>query len=377
MRLLQSEGPLNFEVAQQIAVWTADQAEESGGKDGGAGDDSPGDDAMMGELTRAAQIHVVEATGLGVDLDPHPVMQTRAEWATGTLDDLRPTLTALATRLSAAPPGDEADGPADGETDLSGLLTAMAPMLLGMQAGFMVGNLATHALARYEMPLPLSGPPRVGVVAPNLSAFARDWDLPVEDLRFYVALHEMVHASARSVAWVQHRLLAEAAAFVEAFDVDPRVVEDRIGSIDPTDPTSLERALGDPTELLGAMRSPAQEAARARLSATMALLEGFADQVLSEVGRGLISSFDRVREASHRHRVHRGEAAKFLETLLGFDVRREEYEQAGAFWSGVVERAGRDGLRQLWESETRFPTPAEREAPGLWLERISLPDPES
>ena len=37
------------------------------------------------------------------------------------------------------------------------------------------------------------------------------------------------------------------------------------------------------------------------------------------------------------------------------------------------DRAGEDGLRRLWLSPVELPTPAEVDAPGLWLERIDLP----
>ena len=40
----------------------------------------------------------------------------------------------------------------------------------------------------------------------------------------------------------------------------------------------------------------------------------------------------------------------------------------------MVERAGEEGLARLWESDRTLPTPAEVDAPGLWLERIDLPD---
>ncbi len=40
----------------------------------------------------------------------------------------------------------------------------------------------------------------------------------------------------------------------------------------------------------------------------------------------------------------------------------------------MVERAGEEGLRRLWNGERELPTPAEVDAPGLWLARIDLPD---
>jgi uncharacterized protein (DUF2342 family) len=40
----------------------------------------------------------------------------------------------------------------------------------------------------------------------------------------------------------------------------------------------------------------------------------------------------------------------------------------------IVERAGDDGLARLWESADTLPTPAEVDAPGLWLARIGFID---
>jgi uncharacterized protein (DUF2342 family) len=41
---------------------------------------------------------------------------------------------------------------------------------------------------------------------------------------------------------------------------------------------------------------------------------------------------------------------------------------------GVLERGGKPALQRLWQSERELPTPAEVDAPGLWLARIDLPD---
>jgi uncharacterized protein (DUF2342 family) len=41
---------------------------------------------------------------------------------------------------------------------------------------------------------------------------------------------------------------------------------------------------------------------------------------------------------------------------------------------GVIERKGEDALTRLWSDELDLPTPAEVDAPGLWLARIGLMD---
>jgi len=39
---------------------------------------------------------------------------------------------------------------------------------------------------------------------------------------------------------------------------------------------------------------------------------------------------------------------------------------------GVLERSGELDLARLWVDEEHLPTPAEVDAPGLWLARIDL-----
>jgi uncharacterized protein (DUF2342 family) len=59
--------------------------------------------------------------------------------------------------------------------------------------------------------------------------------------------------------------------------------------------------------------------------------------------------------------------------LLGVEVDQAIVEKGRAFVAGVLERAGEEGLARLWQGPATLPTPAEVEAPGLWLARIELP----
>jgi putative hydrolase len=162
--------------------------------------------------------------------------------------------------------------------------------------------------------------------------------------------------------------------YVSAYEVDPGALESRFGSLDPNDPSSFGSIAEDPDALLGAMRSPRQDEPRRQLQLLTAVLEGYADSVIERVGERLIPSFAQIHEAMQRHRVDRGEAERFIEDLLGLKLERQHYEQGEAFCRGVIERAGPEGLNRLWEAEHMLPTPAELDAPGLWLARIDLPE---
>jgi putative hydrolase len=122
------------------------------------------------------------------------------------------------------------------------------------------------------------------------------------------------------------------------------------------------------------MQSPAQHEIRRHLDALTAAIEGFVDHALDTVGGRLIGSYPSLTEALRRRRVMRGDGDKFVERLFGLELGQAQYERGSAFVDGVVERAGEQGLARLWTSARELPTPAEIDAPGLWLERISLPD---
>ena len=161
---------------------------------------------------------------------------------------------------------------------------------------------------------------------------------------------------------------------VGSFSVDPSAPQERIGGVDPTDLAGLQQALGDPSALLGAILSPAQLALRPRLGAIVDVVVGYVDWVVDTVGTTLIGSYGMLTEALHRRRVEANEGDRFVEHLLGLELGRAQYERGEAFVAGVVERAGPEALGRLWATASALPTPAEVDAPGLWLARIDLPD---
>ena len=98
-------------------------------------------------------------------------------------------------------------------------------------------------------------------------------------------------------------------------------------------------------------------------------------------GRGrrldLLTGYDQLTEALRRRRVEAASSDRFVEQLFGLELGQAAYDRGSAFVEGIVERAGKEGLARLWASEQDLPTPAEVDAPGLWLARIDLPDDSS
>lgn len=376
--MLRRQGPVSWDAARQLAAYVA-----TGGLP--EANVEPTDRMKLEELGRVAELRVASATGLATSVTGRVVTVlpvTRGEWARRTLEGWRPVLERLAVTLSGAAEGatgDDADSDAEVGGDpaaqlMGGLMKMVGPMLLGMQSGSMVGHLARHALGQYELPVPRPPSDEVLVVPANMAEFGEEWSLPLDDLRLWVCLRELTHHAVLGVPHVRERLEGLLLEYVGGFRVDPGALEQRLGTLDPTDPSALQDALGDPTALLGAMQSQAQQALLPRLEALTAVIEGYVDHVMEAVGTGLISSYGMLTEALHRRRVEASPADRFVAHLLGLELGRAQYERGQRFVEGVVERAGADALEKLWRSPRELPTPNEIDAPGLWLARIELPD---
>ena len=370
-KMLQSSGPVSWDAAKQFAVQVATDGTAESNPD-------PLERIKFEELARVADLRVSDLTGLATSttgrmLTILPV--TRGEWARRTLDGWRPLLERLSTSLSAAGTAGQGEPGDDPLTSLlQGFSAAFGPLLFGMQAGAMVGHLATRTLGQYDLPIPRPPSDELLVVGANIDALSEEWSLPIDDLRLWICLSELATHAVLGVPHVRHRLEELLLEYVGGFSVDPAALESRLGEVDPTNPEALQQALGDPAALLGAIQTPAQQAQLPRLEALVAAIVGYVDWVMDSVGTTLIGSYGMLTEALHRRRVEAGEGDRFVGHLLGLEVGQAAYDRGERFVQGIVERSGAEALSRLWSDERNLPTPAEVDAPGLWLARIDLPD---
>jgi putative hydrolase len=257
----------------------------------------------------------------------------------------------------------------------SGLFQMLSPMMLGMSAGSMVGHLARRCFGLYDLPIPRRPSDELALVVANVDAFADDWSLSGDDLRLWLCAQELTHHAVLGLPHVRDELSALIGAYVAGFRPNPLALEERLASVDPATASSLgslQQVFGDPEVLLGAMRTPAQEALRPRLDALVAVIVGFVDHTMDTIGARLLGSHARLVEALRRHRVEADPSDRFVERLLGLSLGPDQVDRGSAFVAGVLERAGSDGLARLWTDAAHLPTPAEVDAPGLWLARIEL-----
>ena len=341
----------------------------------------PSERIAVERLVRVAELRVAGATGL----QPAPGAALRVEvvnrvgWSDRTISDYGELFGALGKSITASLGPDSDDAPADPMAAmLAGITRMIGPAMLSLTSGAMVGRLAQHALGGYVLPVPRPADKPMLVALPNVDEFGRQWSLDADDLRLWVCLHEAVHHAVFGVDHVRGALDDLLLRHASAFDSNPRRLEELLGDFDPIGGgpealAELQTALGSPDAILGAVRSAAQEALLPQMTALVAAINGYVDHTMDRIGAELIGSYDRLAEAVRRHRVEASASDRFVERLLGLELDQTQYERGTAFVTGVLERAGEEGLRRLFSDPVNLPTPTEVDAAGLWLARIDLP----
>jgi putative hydrolase len=370
MKMFQSQGPIQWDTARQIAHLTAT---------GGQSESNPEPAARLAfvDLARIVVDQLNSVTGREhAALAVEPAVVTRTHWVTATLDDYRPLFDDLATALGPRPnEADDTEG--DPFAALLGQFSGMlAPVMMGMTVGSMVGLLAKRSLGQYDLPLPRRSQSAPMFVLANIDDFALQWNLATDDARMWTLINELTLHAVISLPHVGSEIDRLVRAHVAAFRPDPNALMDKLSSVESSDPMqmmqSLQSVLGDPEVLLGAMRSPAQDELQPYLDTILSLVIGWTDHISDAVGSRILGNPGRIAEAARRRRIESGEETAFVERLLGLRLNRSQVDRGKAFVVGVIERAGNDGLDPLFDRPTAIPTPAELEAPGLWLARLEI-----
>jgi putative hydrolase len=363
-----------FEAARTLAVSAAADGTPEGNAD-------PLVRMTYEELGRVAELHVANATGISLTTGgPGVTFETAgpAQWASRALEAYRPTIALMveAQQQSVGPATGSAldlasmSDPSDGmEGFLGQIAVTLGPVLLGMQFGSAAGHLARRAFGQYALPLPWPESNAVLLVPANVAQFAEDWSLPLQEVQLWVCVRELTMHAVLTRPGVRSsltRLLGDATAHAAA---SQRSLMERLG-----DPAALEGVLGDPEALLADLASPEQRNISNALTAITTAISSYVDHVTSGIASTLTSSPSALHEAWYRYRVEDAKGEQAFSGLFGLDVGQEEVDRGATFISGVVERAGEEALSRLWADEDDLPTPAEVDAPGLWLARIGLLD---
>jgi len=211
--------------------------------------------------------------------------------------------------------------------------------------------------------------PRLLFVGPNLSAARARLDVDRDLFLRWIALHETTHAvHFASVPWLREHIgeIAEELFEKAAVEVKPGEL---LGKLARTSPRELVRSATN-GELATLLWPEPQRLLVEKLTATMTLVEGYAEHVMDAVGDRLDPGYTDLRRALDRDRERRGLLDSIVSKVLGLDMKLAQYRRGKAFADEVVRAHGIRTLNRAWSEPEALPRPDELDSPGEWVDRV-------
>ena len=362
--LMSSSGPVNWELARQVGIASASWGTE---------DPAPSEEDRRGfdEAVRVAELQVAGLTGLEAPSDiPKVEAVRRGQWVQANIEGLRALLEPAAAKIGDAIATAQRDAvPEQAQAGVAQMLGQLSPLLLGAQVGTVLGTLAQQVLGQYDIAVPRpDGAGALLFVVPNIARFEKEWSLDPTEFRTWIAIHEVTHRFEFARPWALTRFRELIDDFTSTLTLDVEELQQRLASLDPSNPEGMQEMLSGQDSLFGAVMDDEQRLKLRRVQAFMTASEGYGDHVMHALGAQMLPSYARIDEAMRRYRETEHVDPVF-ERLLGIEVKREQYRLGRAFCDTVVELTDEATLARMWDSAEALPSMPELEEPRLWLAR--------
>jgi coenzyme F420 biosynthesis associated uncharacterized protein len=347
------EGMVDWSLAERVAGALAGSGPSWDGSE----------EELRAESNRAAEL-VRRYTGLkpkgGV---PSAELVDRDEWARVNIESFRNLSTRVEEHLAGRVDGSGSQGS-------GGLQRTIVRAATGAEVGLAIGYLSQRVIGQYDVAL--IGParaPRLLFVGPNLSAARARLDVDRDLFLRWIALHETTHAvHFASVPWLREHIggIAEELFEKAALEVKPGELLGRLARVNPKE---LVRSATN-GQLATLLWPEPQRRLVERLTATMTLVEGYAEHVMDAVGDQLDPGYPDLRRALDRDRERRGLLDSIVSKVLGLEMKLAQYRRGKAFADEVVRKHGIRTLNRAWSGPDALPRPEELDVPEEWVERV-------
>jgi putative hydrolase len=367
---LQNSGDgINWSLAQEQATALAARSAVAA---------TPAEVSALEQALHVASLWLDEATDIA-SLTTEPTLLTRAGWAEATMPVwtqlAEPVADSIATALTRVLEEQAPEELGSMLGDAGRVMRNVGGTLFAMQLGQVVGQLAQEVVSGGDVGIPLlDGEQRQAALVPqNVEGFARGLEVPVEEVRLYLAVRELAHARLfRHAKWLRLQLLTQITDYARGIRIDTSPLEDLAADFDPTNPEALREALT--SGKLIPPKSDEQLAALRRLETMLALIEGWVDVVTAQATSRLPKS-DAIAESVRRRRAAGGPAESAFASLVGLELRPRRLREAAAMWQAVTDAVGADARDALWAHPDIIPGDADIDDPTLLVARLTGVEP--
>ncbi|NPV58873.1 MAG: hypothetical protein HPY75_04320 [Actinobacteria bacterium] len=243
--------------------------------------------------------------------------------------------------------------------------------ILTAQLGMVIGYLARNVLGQFDLGLPRpEDGGKLYIVYPNLLKAEEKMRLVPADFRLWITLHEVTHAFEFAAnPWIKSYLRSLMERYFGSVSLRLEEMGMRLRPQELKDSVRLNEIMNQ-GGLISVMHTPEQREILARIQAFMSLVEGYSNLIMDLAGKEVIPSFKEMSAAFRRRREGKSGAERFVERMLGFDLKLQQYQVGELFCREVEEKKGLDFLNRAWSREDNLPTAEEIRYAFRWIERM-------
>lgn len=299
---------------------------------------------------------------------------SRAEWVVETMPVWKRLVEPLAKHSTESLTGVIPEEMRAMAGPLLGMLSGAMSGMVASQIGSGVGTLARDVLTSTDIGLPLGPVGRAALLPTSVAAFAEGLDVSLDDVTLYLALREAAHHRLfGGVEWLREHLIQAVADYAGGMEINVSGMEEKFSGLDLGNPEALQEAMQG--GLFEIEDSPTQKAALERLEVTLALIEGWVDDVVSQATATRMPAAVKLAEQMRRRRAAGGPAEQAFATLVGLELRPRRLREAATLWGSLRSRQGIEGRDGVWMSPHLLPTSADLDDPlGFREDAVTLND---
>jgi putative hydrolase len=245
------------------------------------------------------------------------------------------------------------------------MMAQLAPAMIGLQVGSLVGSLSAWAVAGFDAGLPPDQTGPLTLIVPNIEALEVS-GVDQREIHLWVVANEVAFRAVCDVPWIHDRLADLVADYAAAAQIDPTKLSGLM--IGGTDPTEIEKAIAEAGGIEGLIGGEEAEVPRAEFEAFLGVITGCARLLARRAVGDIAPSFDKI---SGVRDLQRDEVTDTPPIGVG-PVPPEATQAGDAFNQEVERRYGDDALTSLWADPSRMPSATELRDPTAWAARVLL-----
>ena len=359
----ENSGPVNYDMAKRIALQQISQSKAV----------SADDTKAVEESVRLAELWLDDATYLPTASGTAKAWDSK-QWLEETMPAWQRMVTPVAEHMNDAQLDSMPEEAREMMGPMTKMMNQMSGMNFGMQLGHALGDLASQALTGSDFGLPIAPANTVALLPQTIQKVAREINVPGQEVLVYIAAREAARQRLfKHVPWLVERIVSSVEEYAIGLVIDTSHLEEvtRELNLESGDPQAIQDAM---SKLQGMDLSPRitskNTAAASRLETLLALVEGWAEHVVTEALGERIPSTSNLTQAWAHRRSTGGSAENAFSKVVGIELNAPKVSEAAELWRRATVAVGAEKRDKAWDHPDFLPTAEHLDNPAAFIDSL-------